>query len=192
MTMACLLWLDVETTGLDPKRESLLEVGAIVTDERLVELGRFSSLVRPRDGALDGMIPVVREMHEGSGLLEELRAGAPAWGEVRRRFMEFVEARSGGGGDVYLAGSSVHFDRSFLAEALPELLPRMSHRVLDVSTLKVIAKLWRPELEGFRMGRPPAHRVIEDLEASMAELRHWGSVLLRAGTGPVEALSLLG
>ena len=94
--------------------------------------------------------------------------------------------------DVYLAGSSVHFDRSFLAEALPELLPRMSHRVLDVSTLKVIAKLWRPELEGFRMGRPPAHRVIEDLEASMAELRHWGSVLLRAGTGPVEALSLLG
>lgn len=173
-----LIWLDLETTGLDPEKGVILEVAARATDV----FGRpvdgpppYSAVFRhAREGYLTKMDNYVLSMHLRSGLLEkaltdnwglmEERENDRQWRNLEQRFRTWAWAR-GEPKHTYLAGNSIHFDRAWLAVHAPWLLKFVSHRMLDVSAFKVAA----PDL--YPKQGEVAHRALDDVNAALAAYR---------------------
>lgn len=173
-----IIWVDVETTGLDPQSDNLLSVGCIITDGRLEEIARaewdlnFDEIDR-RQGGIDR---VVDEMHTKSGLWDRCAASDFYCEDVESLLHGFIQDHAGPGKHT-LAGNSVWFDRAFLEWNVPRVLECFSHRLLDVSALKVIASIWHPGAPAPDKSKAN-HTPLADLEASIAELRHWDKHLL--------------
>jgi oligoribonuclease len=173
-----LVWVDCEMTGLSLERDALVEVAVIVTEADLTEVDEGLSLViRPDDlSVLDGMEDIVVDMHTSSGLLTEIPDGVPlaqAQAEVLEYVKRFVpEARR-----APLAGSSVYVDRGFLARDMPELDAHLHYRLIDVSTIKELARRWYPRVYYAAPEKTGNHRALGDIRDSIAELRHYRDTL---------------
>jgi oligoribonuclease len=170
-----LLWLDLETTGLDPERDVVLEVGAILTDDELNEVARFHEvLYTPLE--LQHLDPYIQEMHTKNGLWYEVKgeAAEERW-YVEHLLEEWLRTHSGVG--AQLAGSSIHFDREFLRHSFPRVLKLLHHRQVDVSTLNEMARRVWPELYATRPPKAEAHRVMADIDESMRVYRHYQASL---------------
>lgn len=181
-----LAWVDVETTGLEPKEGCLLEVALVVTDDELRPLDEGASLlVAPIFGCMEKMDTFVENMHTKSGLLEEIKrvdeTGIPVGRRRRRRRHEVEEAlckyldgytaqTDGKNHRPPMAGSSVHFDRAWLKEHMPKLEAKFSYRNVDVSTLKELWARWKPVGAPVRERGEIAHRAMPDVVASIDEL----------------------
>lgn len=178
------IWTDFETTGLDPANEEPLALGLIITDNMFREVARREWVIRLPDDhpALVGMAPFVREMHTKNGLLERLKRGQPRVA-VEEFACSFLDRYLGRPADNIkerppMAGSSVEFDMGFMRWHFPELCRRYNYRLLNVSTLKLLACATIPGAREWNDSRPDAaHTPIADLEASIAELQHWRQVL---------------
>ena len=169
-------WVDIETTGLDAKKDAILEVAIVVTDDDLNELASKSIVVMPNVShsmLMSLMDDYVREMHMRSGLIEVLHRG-PGPEQAEQALIKFLAENSE---KSPMCGSSVHFDRAFLKEQMPELEKCFAYRNIDVSTLKELVKRWSPSLE-FKIDDKP-HRALPDIRASIAELRHYRKEWLR-------------
>jgi oligoribonuclease len=168
-------WLDLETEGLDPKRDLILELGMIVTDDDLVERHRASWVLQlDPDRDLD-LKPVVRQMHTASGLLAECAAAEMYVDDVEQEVLAWLYA-AGVPRETQLAGSTIGFDRSFLAEQMSELLKHFHYRSIDVSTLMELARRWYPDIYAGRPGADESkkpHRALADLEHSIATLKYY-------------------
>ena len=176
-TLPNMVWIDLETTGLDPIHDIVLEVGCVITDQDLNEITADSWLVSPkgRMHAYTKMDEHVREMHQKNGLLEQIATVIERghhddhpWA-VADFVQKFIEANGGKGSPM--CGSSVHFDRAMITSNLPSLIHRdvFSHRNIDVSTIKELAKRW-----GGRAWNPAgarSHRGLDDIRNSLDELR---------------------
>lgn len=166
-----LVWCDLETTGLDPRECQILEVAFVVTNDNLDIFGdTYQRLVHMRQVA--PIDPVVQEMHTKNNLWEELRSGdnvlSPA--QVSDEVCDFLATKVGNMKPP-LCGSTVSFDRSFLQVHMPNTLKFVSHRHVDVSTIKELARRWRPEVEP--SVKADAHRALPDIMASLNALRHY-------------------
>lgn len=152
-----LLWVDVETTGLDPSHGAILEIGMRWTDTGLDRLdGGFSTPVAYA-GPVDGFI---ERMHGPNGLLTACaRPGAPTPDEAARLARAYVESRLSDGVRVLAAGASVRFDRDWLDALMPGVLEGVHHRSLDVSALDEAARMWAPLTWAARPERTTDHRV---------------------------------
>ena len=140
-----LVWIDCEMTGLDTDADALIEVAALVTDFELEVLGDGVDIViKPPGGAIEQMADVVRAMHTHSGLLDELPNGvdlATAERQVLDYIREFVpEERK-----APLAGNTVGTDRLFLSRDMPMLEAHLHYRIVDVSSIKELARRWYPK-----------------------------------------------
>lgn len=175
-----MVWIDCEMTGLDPDRDVLIEVAALVTDSELNILGDgVDVVIRPPEGSLEHMAPVVRRMHTDSGLLDELEAGV-SLAEAERRVLDYVKAWVPEARVAPLAGNSVHADKAFLRLGMPELSEHLHYRIIDVSTIKELASRWYPEA---RVGAPAKtgnHRALGDIRDSIEELKHYRRTVFRA------------
>lgn len=176
-----LVWIDLETTGLDARKHRVLEVACIVTDDAFTELGRWVEVVRPygwevglEDQAVE---PVVYEMHNANGLFA-------AVAESKNR-IDCTDARLANwiGGFIgaekpQLAGSSVHLDREFMAVHLPKTLAGLHYRHLDVSSLNEMARRTWPAVYDQRpRGGDKAHRALADIEQSIKLARYYATAL---------------
>ena len=157
-----LLWVDVETTGLDPSHGAILEIGMRWTDTRLDRLdGGFSTPVAYA-GPVDGFI---ERMHGPNGLLAACaRPGAPTSDEAARLARAYVASRLSDGVRVLAAGASVRFDRDWLDTRMPGVLSGVHHRSLDVSALDEAARMWAPLTWAARPERTTDHRVDSRLD----------------------------
>jgi oligoribonuclease len=165
-----IVWVDVETTGLDPDWDQLLEVAIVITDSELEPQGVFDSVIRQPE--LVSMKPVVREMHKRSGLIDEvLSPEAPSLPEVYASVVKFL-AGNGVTKESPLAGSSVGFDKSFLRRDMPGVLRLMHYRVIDVSGLRELVARWHGE----KWQKKDVHRAKDDILDSIKELRHYRRV----------------
>ncbi|HEY2311989.1 MAG TPA: oligoribonuclease, partial [Streptosporangiaceae bacterium] len=139
-----LVWIDCEMTGLDLTNDALVEIACIVTDGELnaVDEG-LDVVIKPPAEAVDGMSEVVREMHTTSGLLAQLPDGI-SLAEAQELVLAYIRQHVPESRKVPLCGNSIATDRSFLARDMPELDDFLHYRMVDVSSIKELARRWYP------------------------------------------------
>lgn len=182
-TLACtdlnLIWIDLEMTGLVPERDRIIEIAVVVTDPQVtVRVEGPVLAVHQSDAVLDGMDAWNRGTHGKSGLTERVRASTVDEGAATHQVIEFLQ-RYVPKGKSPMCGNSICQDRRFLAIHMPELEAFFHYRNLDVSTLKELARRWKPQaMDGF--AKAQAHTALADIHESIDELRHYRQTLLAA------------
>jgi oligoribonuclease len=179
-----IVWIDCEMTGLDLEKDALVEVAVVVTDSELVPLDAGMDLViAPTPGSVEQMNDVVRQMHTTSGLLQELEHGL-SMDEAQEKVLAYVRQWVPEPRKAPLAGNSVGTDRSFLARDMPELVDHLHYRIVDVSSIKELARRWYPRAYFQSPAKNGGHRALADILESIDELRYYRAVLFPAGEGP--------
>ena len=171
--MELLAWIDCEMTGLDLRADALIEIAALVTDSELNILDAGVDLViKPPPESLTQMSPVVRDMHTTSGLLEELDSGLSVR-EAEEQVLEYVRQFVPEPRKAPLAGNSIGTDRGFIARDMVELENWLHYRVVDVSSIKELARHWFPRAYFAAPEKGGAHRALADIRESIDELRYY-------------------
>lgn len=174
-----LLWLDMEMTGLSPENDRIIEVAIVVTDADLNTVAEGPVLVvHQSDAVLNAMDSWNQGTHGKSGLIDRVRASQLDEAAVEAQMLEFVKqyvpARTSP-----MCGNSICQDRRFMARGMPQLEAFFHYRNLDVSTLKELAKRWRPGLaEGF--GKSNKHEALADIYESIDELKYYREHFIRS------------
>jgi len=180
-----LVWIDCEMTGLDLQRDALVEIAVLVTDGDLNVLGEGVDVVIHADeAALAAMPPVVEEMHRRSGLTEEIRASRVTVREAEEAVLAYVKKYVPEAGVAPLAGNSIATDRGFLARDMPELDAHLHYRMIDVSSLKELARRWFPRVFYAKPEKGLAHRALADIIESIRELQYYRRTLFVQPPGP--------
>jgi len=177
-----IVWIDLETTGLDPETSVILEIAVVITDKHLNMLFQAAFVVHHLDEALAGMDEWVQGQHQASGLLEDVRRSPMSLTQAEVEALALVAARCPPRA-CPLAGSSVCFDRRFLARHMPRLNAHLHYRQVDVSSIKEIVKRWYPE-KALSNGAPAKHRALPDILESIEELRYYRTAVFQAPVGP--------
>jgi oligoribonuclease len=179
-----LVWIDCEMTGLDLVRDALVEIACIVTDAELKPLDDgIDVLIKPPAEALDGMTPVVRDMHSHSGLLTELESGLTL-AEAQDLVLAYVRQHVPEARKVPLCGNSIATDRAFLARDMPELDAFLHYRMVDVSSIKELARRWYPRVYFASPEKHGGHRALADIRESVRELRYYREAVFVPLPGP--------
>ncbi len=173
-----LAWVDLETTGLDPVDDDVLEIYCIVTDDSLNEVARFHRVVHS-SREFSSLSSVVQDMHLSNGLWKEVKAISSVHRSAADNdFAAFLREHAKG---APLAGSTIGFDREFMRVHLPQSLAAVHYRSLDVTSLNEVARRFWPGLyENRPVNKEKAHRAMDDIEESLRVARHY-----IAGLGPV-------
>ena len=175
-------------TGLDPGRHTIVEIATLVTDDELRIVAEGPDLVVSATGAqLAEMDDVVRTMHTKSGLLEAIGASTLSLADAGSATLEFLRRHLPASDRVPLAGNSIGTDRRFLAAHLPELERFFHYRSVDVSTLKELARRWYPGVLTHAPSKHGAHRAMDDIKESVAELAYYRQAMFRPPGSTVAA-----
>jgi oligoribonuclease len=179
-----LVWIDCEMTGLDLARDALVEIACVVTDGQLnvVDDG-IDVIIKPPAEALDHMPEVVREMHTASGLLTELPSGVTL-AEAQDAVLGYIRQHVREPKKVPLCGNSIATDRSFLARDMPELDEFLHYRMVDVSSIKELARRWYPRAYFASPPKHGGHRALADILESVRELRYYREAVFVPQPGP--------
>jgi oligoribonuclease len=180
-----LVWIDCEMTGLDLAKDQLVEIAVIVTEADLTELDAgISIIIRPDDlSILEGMDPVVVDMHTSSGLLDVIPDGV-SLAEAEQQVLAYVRQHVPDARKAPLAGSSVYVDRGFLTRDMPELDAHLHYRLVDVSSIKEISRRWYPRAYFNSPEKKGNHRALGDIRESIAELRYYRDAVFVPPPGP--------
>jgi oligoribonuclease len=182
-----LVWIDCEMTGLDIERDALIEIACLVTD---AELNLFDDgidlIIKPPAEALETMPDVVRDMHTTSGLLEELPGGI-SLAEAQELVLGYVRGHISEPRRVPLCGNSIATDRWFIARDMPELDAYLHYRMVDVSSIKELARRWYPRAYFASPAKHGGHRALADIKESVQELRYYRETVFVPQPGPDSA-----
>jgi oligoribonuclease len=180
-----LVWIDCEMTGLDLRRDALIEIAVVVTDAELnlVDAG-IDVVIHTNDELLDAMVPVVRDMHASSGLTEQVRASTVTLAEAEKLVLDYVRSHIPQAGTAPLCGNSIATDRSFLARDMPDLDQHLHYRMIDVSSIKELARRWYPRVYWAQPAKGLSHRALADIRESVQELEYYRRALFVPLPGP--------
>ncbi|KQW69958.1 oligoribonuclease [Methylibium sp. Root1272] len=167
-----LIWIDLEMTGLDPLNDRIIEIAVVVTDPGLtVRIEGPVFAVHQSDAVLDAMDAWNKGTHGRSGLIDRVKASTVDEAAAERQVIEFLKAYVPAGKSP-MSGNSICQDRRFLAKDMPALETFFHYRNLDVSTLKELARRWKPTiLDGFKKAQ--AHTALADIHESIDELAYY-------------------
>jgi oligoribonuclease len=175
-----LAWMDLEMTGLDPLKNTIVEIATVITDDNLEIVAEGPDLVvQTTQEQLDSMEQVVRDMHTRSGLLDAIAASTLTLEDAGAQTLEFIKTHVPEPGTVPLCGSSIGTDRRFLAAQLPAIEEYLHYRSVDVSTLKELALRWYPEVMAGAPTKAGGHRAMDDIKESVAELAYYRTAIFR-------------
>lgn len=179
-----LVWIDCEMTGLDLARDALIEIACLVTDGDLNLLDDgIDEVIKPPPEALDQMADVVRNMHTASGLLNVLETGITL-AEAQERVLDYVRRYIKEPRKAPLCGNSIATDRSFLARDMPQLDAYLHYRMVDVSSIKELARRWYPRTYFASPLKTGGHRALADIKESVRELRYYREAIFVPEPGP--------
>jgi oligoribonuclease len=172
-------------TGLDLARDKLIEVAVLITDSELNALDPGLDLIISADDAdLDAMSEVVAEMHAKSGLTDAVRAATLTVGEAEQQLLAYVKRFVPERRTAPLCGNSIGTDRGFLARDMPELDDHLHYRMVDVSSVKELARRWFPRVYFAQPPKGLAHRALADIIESVRELAYYRRTLFVPAPGP--------
>jgi oligoribonuclease len=187
-----LAWIDLEMTGLDPARHTIIEIASLVTDDDLVVVGEGPDLVvHATPEQLAEMDEYVLAMHTRSGLLAAMETSKLTLADAGAETLAFLKKHIPEPQTVPLAGNSIGTDRRFLAALLPEVDDYLHYRSVDVSTVKELCRRWRPEVYKAAPDKKGSHRALADIRESVCELAYYRAALFgesssAEGTGRTE------
>jgi oligoribonuclease len=180
-----LVWIDCEMTGLDLHRDALIEIAVIVTDAELKPLDDgLDVIIHTHDDVLDTMVPFVRDMHASSGLTESVRSSTVTLGDAEKLVLDYIKSHVTEARTAPLCGNSIATDRGFLARDMPALDEHLHYRMIDVSSLKELAKRWYPRVYQSQPEKGLAHRALADIQESIVELAYYRQTMLVPPPGP--------
>jgi oligoribonuclease len=169
-----LLWLDMEMTGLDPDRDRILEMATLVTTAQLELVAVGPELVvHQSDETLAGMDAWNTSHHGASGLTARSRESTVTEAEAEAATLTFIAAHFSARDRPVLCGNSIHQDRRFVHRHMPALDARLHYRMVDVSTIKELARRWYGDELSALPAKHDAHRALDDIHESLAELRFY-------------------
>ncbi|MGW0805669.1 oligoribonuclease [Nonomuraea sp. NPDC002799] len=179
-----LVWIDCEMTGLDLSRDALVEVACVITDSELnqVDTG-VDVVIKPPPESLEQMSQVVRDMHTNSGLLPEL-AGGVTLAEAESLVLDYIRRHVPEPKKAPLCGNSIGTDRTFLARDMPGVDGYLHYRMVDVSSIKELARRWYPRVYFAAPEKQGGHRALADITESIRELRYYRAAIFVGQPGP--------
>ncbi|MEZ4254112.1 MAG: oligoribonuclease [Polyangiales bacterium] len=168
-----MVWMDLEMTGLDPDKERIIEIAALITDGNLEVIEEGPSLViHQPDALLDQMDEWNTEHHGRSGLTARVRTSTVSEEQAESEMLAFIqkhcEERT-----APLAGNSIHHDRLFLRRYMPRIHNYLHYRIVDVSSVKELVKRWYPQTHRTQPPKKEDHRAMDDIRESLRELQHY-------------------
>jgi len=172
-----LVWVDLEMTGLDPLEDVILQAAVVITTSDLDPINELVVDVAQPEEALARMTPFVREMHSRTGLLDRVRRSTIDVHQTESLLLERIVPSCPS--PATLCGNSVWADRRFIARYMPVLDKHLHYRLVDVSTLKVLAQRWYGDAAVFAKPAAGEHDALVDIKNSIAELRHYRRILFR-------------
>jgi oligoribonuclease len=182
-----LVWIDCEMTGLDIERDALIEIACLVTDAELNVLDEgVDVIIKPPAEAVASMVEVVREMHTTSGLLAELPSGITV-AEAQDIVLGYVRGHVAEPKRAPLCGNTIATDRWFIARDMPELDGYLHYRMVDVSSVKELARRWYPRAYFASPDKHGGHRALADIRESVRELRYYREAVFVPQPGPDSA-----
>ena len=173
-----LIWIDMEMSGLNPETDRIIEIAIVITDAQLNTVAEAPVLVvHQPDAVLDVMDNWNKSTHKKSGLIDRVKASTLGEAEVEARMIDFLSQHVPSGVSP-ICGNSVHQDRRFLVRYMPKLDAYFHYRILDVSTLKELARRWKPEvLNG--LVKHGKHEALADVHESIEELRYYRAQIMK-------------
>jgi oligoribonuclease len=172
--------MDLEMTGLEPQRHVIVEIATLLTDDQLNVIAEGPDLViHASPEQLAEMGTFVTEMHTTSGLLAEVIASKVTVAQAAAKTLEFLKAHIAEPRSVPLCGNSIGTDRRFLQEYMPELESFLHYRNVDVSTIKELARRWKPDVVAALPEKASSHRALDDIRESISELIHYRNTLFQ-------------
>ncbi|MCA8913269.1 MAG: oligoribonuclease [Planctomycetes bacterium] len=172
-----LVWIDLEMTGLDPDVDSILEIACIITGPDLEPLDQYEAVIKTSNEQLAKMNDFVRDMHTRNGLLERVKQAETTIEEAQAKTLDLVKRHCAEREGV-LAGNSIHQDRRFLYRYMPQLEAWLHYRQVDVSSFKLLARAWYPDLAKYGKADKD-HTALADIKESINELRYYREHILR-------------
>ena len=172
-----LVWMDLEMSGLDVETCTILEIATVITDGQLNIIEEGPNLViHQEDAVLEAMDDWNQKHHGGSGLIEAVKASKISLKFAEKQTLEFMKKHVAEGASP-LCGNSVGNDRNFLQKYMPTLVDHLHYRIVDVSSVKEIARRWY----GDDVVPPKAggHRALDDILESINELQHYRALIFR-------------
>ncbi|AMO89654.1 exonuclease family protein [Corynebacterium simulans] len=183
-----LVWIDLEMTGLDPKRHVIVEVAAIITDGNLNVIGEGIDLVvHATEAELTEMDDFVTNMHANSGLDKEIRESTTTLREAEDAVLALIAEHCDPEHPAPLAGNSIATDRTFIRAYMPRLDEALHYRMIDVSTIKELSRRWFPRAYYNQPDKGMAHRALQDIIESIRELDYYRRSVFRTDDGPSSA-----
>ncbi|KAA1262918.1 oligoribonuclease [Corynebacterium sp. HMSC05D08] len=180
-----LVWIDLEMTGLDPKRHVIVEVAAIITDGNLNVIGEGIDLVvHATEAELAEMDDFVTNMHANSGLDKEIRESTTTLREAEDAVLALITEHCNPEHPAPLAGNSIATDRTFIRAYMPRLDEALHYRMIDVSTIKELSRRWFPRAYYNQPDKGMAHRALQDIIESIRELDYYRRSVFRTDEGP--------
>ncbi|MFC4156927.1 oligoribonuclease [Corynebacterium marambiense] len=180
-----LVWIDLEMTGLDPEKHVIVEVAAVVTDANLNIIGEGIDLVvHATEEELSQMDGYVSEMHRASGLTDEIRASTVSLKESENAVLELIATHCDPEHPAPLAGNSIATDRAFIRAHMPLLDAALHYRMVDVSSIKELARRWYPRVYYRQPEKGMSHRALADITESIRELDYYRRAIFVAQPGP--------
>lgn len=174
-----LVWIDLEMTGLDIHQHTIVEIAAVITDADLNIIGEGIDLVvHATDEELARMDEYVTNMHNSSGLTEEIRRSTISLTEAEDAVLALIDAHCDPEHPAPLAGNSIATDRSFIRQYMPRLDQALHYRMIDVSSLKELSRRWAPRVYFNQPDKGMAHRALADILESIRELEYYRLSLL--------------
>jgi oligoribonuclease len=172
-------------TGLELGHDQLIEVAALVTDSDLNVLGDgIDVVIHAEDEVLDGMVDVVREMHARSGLTEAVRASTVTLADAEELVLEYITKHVPEPRSAPLCGNSIATDRGFITRDMPTLDNHLHYRMVDVSSIKELARRWYPRVYFGQPAKGLAHRALADIQESIRELAYYRRTVFVPLPGP--------
>jgi oligoribonuclease len=180
-----LVWIDCEMTGLELARDALIEIAVLVTDADLKVLDEgLDIVIGCADDVLDTMVPFVKQMHETSGLTEQVRNSTVTLGQAEKQVLDYIKQFVPEAKAAPLCGNSIATDRGFIARDMPDLDAHLHYRMIDVSSIKELARRWYPRVYFGQPQKGLAHRALADIHESVQELRYYRGTLFVSQPGP--------